>query len=66
MSDQRVGSWFPVPDESELPDSLRGLFAKARENLGFVPNVFRTWAFRPEGGVRAAGALRVGPRVSAT
>jgi len=48
MSDERVGSWFPVPDESELPDSLRGLFAKARENLGFVPNVFRTWAFRPE------------------
>jgi uncharacterized peroxidase-related enzyme len=42
------GSWFPVPDESELPDSLRGLFAKAREKLGFVPNVFRVWAFRPE------------------
>ena len=43
-----TGSWFPVPDESELPDSLRGLFAKAREKLGFVPNVFRVWAFRPE------------------
>jgi uncharacterized peroxidase-related enzyme len=43
-----VGSWFPVPGESELPDGLRGLFAKARESLGFVPNVFRTWAFRPE------------------
>lgn len=48
MSDERVGSWFPVPDEAELPDGLRGLFAKARENLGFVPNVFRVWAFRPE------------------
>ncbi len=46
MSDP--GSWFPVPDESELPDSLQGLFAKAREKLGFVPNVFRVWAFRPE------------------
>jgi uncharacterized peroxidase-related enzyme len=43
-----VGSWFPVPEESELPDGLRGLFAKARESLGFVPNVFRAWAFRPE------------------
>ena len=43
-----TGAWFPVPDESELPDGLRGLFAKARENLGFVPNVFRVWAFRPE------------------
>jgi uncharacterized peroxidase-related enzyme len=43
-----VGSWFPVPDEPELPDELRGLFAKAREKLGFVPNVFAVWAFRPE------------------
>jgi uncharacterized peroxidase-related enzyme len=45
---QNAGSWFPVPDDDELPDGLRGLFAKARENLGFVPNVFRAWAFRPE------------------
>ncbi|MGH2839408.1 MAG: peroxidase-related enzyme [Solirubrobacteraceae bacterium] len=43
-----AGSWFPVPEEDELPDSLRGLFAKSRERLGFVPNVFRVWAFRPE------------------
>ncbi|HZE04341.1 MAG TPA: peroxidase-related enzyme, partial [Solirubrobacteraceae bacterium] len=43
-----TGSWFPVPDESGLPDGLRGLFAKARERLGFVPNVFRVYAFRPE------------------
>ncbi len=41
-------SWFPVPDESELPDNLRGLFRKARENVGFVPNVFRAYSFRPE------------------
>jgi uncharacterized peroxidase-related enzyme len=45
---QTTGSWFPVPDESELPDGLRGLFAKARADLGFVPNVFRVWAYRPE------------------
>ena len=43
-----TGSWFPVPAEDELPDGLRGLFAKARERLGFVPNVFRVYAFRPE------------------
>jgi uncharacterized peroxidase-related enzyme len=43
-----TGSWFPVPDESELPADLQGLFAKARERLGFVPNVFRVYSFRPE------------------
>jgi uncharacterized peroxidase-related enzyme len=48
MSMPEVGSWFPVPDEAELPDGLRGLFAKARERIGFVPNVFRTYSFRPE------------------
>ncbi len=42
-----TGSWFPVPCDEELPDDLRGLFAKARERLGFVPNVFRVYAFRP-------------------
>lgn len=43
-----VGSWFPVPDEETLPDDVRGLFAKAREVIGFVPNVFRAYSFRPE------------------
>jgi uncharacterized peroxidase-related enzyme len=43
-----TGSWFPVPDEADLPSDLQNLFAKARERLGFVPNVFRVWAFRPE------------------
>jgi hypothetical protein len=37
-------SWFPVPDESELPEDLQKLFAKARERIGFVPNVFRAYA----------------------
>lgn len=43
-----TGSWFPVPEEAELPEDVRKLFAKARERLGFVPNVFRVYAFRPE------------------
>ena len=47
-SDDDTGSWFPVPDEAQLPDDLRGLFAKARERLGFVPNVFRVYSFRPQ------------------
>jgi uncharacterized peroxidase-related enzyme len=42
-----TGSWFPVPQEDELPADLQGLFGKARERLGFVPNVFRVYAFRP-------------------
>jgi uncharacterized peroxidase-related enzyme len=46
--DPATGSWFPVPGDDELGDGLRGLFAKARERLGFVPNVFRVYAFRPE------------------
>lgn len=41
-------SWFPIPPEDELPDDLRGLFRKARERVGFVPNVFRVFSFRPE------------------
>jgi uncharacterized peroxidase-related enzyme len=43
-----IGSWFPVPQEADLPSDLRRLFAKARERLGFVPNVFRVYSFRPE------------------
>lgn len=41
-------SWFPVPTEDQLPNTLRGLFKKAQEKLGFVPNVFRVYSFRPE------------------
>ena len=41
-------SWFPVPEESELPEDLQGLFRAARERIGFVPNVFRTYSYRPE------------------
>jgi len=43
-----VGSWFGVPDPADLPEDLQGLFSKAAERLGFVPNVFRAYSFRPE------------------
>ena len=46
--DEDTGSVFPVPDEGTLPERVQGLFAKARANLGFVPNVFRVWSYRPE------------------
>jgi uncharacterized peroxidase-related enzyme len=41
-------SWFPVPPEEQLPEGLQSLFKKAKEKIGFVPNVFRVYSFRPE------------------
>ena len=41
-------SWFPVPADDELEEPEQKLFAKAREKIGFVPNVFRAYAWRPE------------------
>jgi uncharacterized peroxidase-related enzyme len=43
-----TGSLFPVPPEAQLPENLQKLFAKARSTLGFVPNVFRVYSFRPQ------------------
>jgi uncharacterized peroxidase-related enzyme len=47
VSAERI-AWLPVGDEAGLDEDLRGLFQKARERLGFVPNVFRVYASRPE------------------
>ena len=47
MADERI-SWFPVLADDELDEPERKLFAKAGEVVGFVPNVFRTYAWRPE------------------
>jgi uncharacterized peroxidase-related enzyme len=44
----RAAWFFPIPDETALPERLQGLFAKARETIGFVPNVFRAYSYRPE------------------
>lgn len=41
-------SRFGEPPESELPDDIREIYEKNREKLGFVPNVFRAYARRPE------------------
>ena len=39
---------FRFPTRASCPSDLQKLFAKARERLGFVPNVFRVYAFRPQ------------------
>ena len=41
-------SRFGEPAESELPDDIRDVYAANRAKVGFVPNVFRAYAKRPE------------------
>jgi uncharacterized peroxidase-related enzyme len=41
-------SRFGEPSESDLPADIAEVYAKNREKLGFVPNVFRAYARRPE------------------
>lgn len=40
-------SWLVYQTEAELNPDLQKLFAKARQNLGFVPNVFVAYMTRP-------------------
>jgi uncharacterized peroxidase-related enzyme len=44
----RAAWFFPIPDEASLPDRMQSLFAKARERIGFLPNVFANYSYRPE------------------
>ncbi len=46
-AEERI-SWFPVPADDDLDEPERKLFAKAVERIGFVPNVFRAYVWRPE------------------
>ncbi len=41
-------SRFGEPAEDELPEDIREIYEKNREKIGFVPNVFRAYAKRPE------------------
>jgi len=41
-------SYFPVPAIEDLPEKIQSLFGKAKERLGFIPQVFRVYAHRPE------------------
>jgi uncharacterized peroxidase-related enzyme len=55
MARRREGSaveeriaWLRVPAADEVPEEVGALWQRAEEKLGFVPNVLRTWALRPE------------------
>ena len=37
-----------VPDEEDVPDEVKELWAQPLEKLGFVPNVLRVFALRPK------------------
>jgi len=41
-------SRFAEPDESSLPSDIREMYNRNRAKIGFVPNVFRAYAKRPE------------------
>ncbi len=47
-ADEERISWFPVPAEDQLPENLQGLFKKVKQKIGFIPNVFRVYSYRPE------------------
>src|SRR5581483_435104 len=44
--EQRL-SWLRVPEDDEVPDEVRELWAQPLEKLGFVPHVLRVMALRP-------------------
>jgi len=41
-------SYLHTPADSELPEDVQAMFAAAREQAGFVPNVIRNFALTPE------------------
>ncbi len=41
-------TWLSLPSEATLDEDLQKLFGKAREKLGFVPNVFVVYTVRQE------------------
>ncbi|MEO9171252.1 MAG: peroxidase-related enzyme [Candidatus Baltobacteraceae bacterium] len=41
-------SRFGEPDEAALPADIADIYEKNRQKIGFVPNVFRAYALRPE------------------
>jgi uncharacterized peroxidase-related enzyme len=47
MSEPRI-SRLPVPEVQALPDDIQPLFEQMRAKPGFVPNVYRAYALRPQ------------------
>ena len=48
MENHERVSRFGEPPEQDLPPDIQEIYAKNREKIGFVPNVFRAYAKRPE------------------
>src|SRR5437868_791831 len=47
-AEERI-AWLPLATEDATNDpDVRSLFQRARERLGFIPNVFKVYAARPE------------------
>lgn len=40
--------WLPLPNEADIDEDIQTMFAKARANVGFLPNVLAAYALRPE------------------
>ncbi len=48
MQRPSFASRFGEPPEDRLPDDIRAIYEANRAKIGFVPNVFRAYARRPE------------------
>ena len=46
-ADERI-AWLPIAEAAPADPDVRGLFERAQERLGFIPNVFKVYAARPE------------------
>ena len=48
MSDTKKISRYPAPEVNDMPDDLKEVCNGAQEAFGFMPNVFRALAHRPD------------------
>jgi uncharacterized peroxidase-related enzyme len=48
MEGASAASRFGEPEEASLPEDIRNVYEANRAKIGFVPNVFRAYALRPE------------------
>lgn len=48
MEGASAASRFGEPEEASLPEDIRSVYEANRAKIGFVPNVFRAYALRPE------------------
>ena len=46
-TDEQI-AWLPIAEGDSPDPDVRSLFERAREKLGFIPNVFKVYAARPE------------------